>query len=56
VIDEAVMKEEKRDRRMWRVWSWTRDSNGLPPNAKGEMLATLTEAEKSMTVHCVLLQ
>ena len=25
-------------RRMWRIWSWTEDSKGLPPELKGETM------------------
>jgi len=36
-------------RRMWRVWSWTTESNGLPPNVKdAHVPPTVMEAEKAI--------
>ncbi|KAI2509002.1 taurine catabolism dioxygenase [Fragilaria crotonensis] len=47
--DAALNLELPQDRRMWRVWSWTEESNGLPPNVKDdEMPANLADAEKAI--------
>lgn len=34
------------DRRTWRIWAWTTNSNGLPPDVTDEAPATVRTAEK----------